>query len=210
MPKVSTNVILLLTPSWLSSYVLVLFGICLIGLPILLTRLHSTFALLPVFYRPGVDQTAAVVGNALAQNKYLDNLPFFTFWALVGLASFLIVRTVVDAYAAVQEVRDQFGYVNADRRTLQQELRLHIAIRVGAVVGWWFLVRYLLYHLAPYAIAASHVTGLHLTDLHDWQRTVLASLAAVLALHGLTVLLRLIALRPRLFVGEAALPGASG
>jgi hypothetical protein len=62
-----------------------------------------------------------------------------------------------------------------------------------------------LYKLMPYGIATAHAGALHLTNISDWLHSVLIGVACVAGVHVLTVLLRLVFLRPRFFSDEAAL-----
>jgi len=194
-----------LTPSWLSGLVSVVCGCLVIGGTIALmhvgtTTRQSILGLHDAYVSGSFGRSVGVVSDRLAQNTTLNNALLFLMWGSVGLVVYSVVQGFANEFKQADELVHELKGIPA--RSRQSILRAAIGralIRLIAFVCWWLLVRYGVYHLLPQAITAAHGSALHLTDISDWARSVLAAGEIMLALHILTVLLRLTVFRPRIF-----------
>ncbi|HEV2412657.1 MAG TPA: hypothetical protein VGS28_02510 [Candidatus Saccharimonadales bacterium] len=198
--SITVNEKLLLTPSWVSGSIAVFAGTLAVGIPFLSTAYFSS-AFKGVHLVHSMDFTAATnsVSHAITNNIYMSDAPIFIFWGLIGLASYFIVNAILEGYRTARNMTDEMGYFKADKKSLEEELAVHMLIRTAGLIIWWPVFHYLLYSLFPYATVAGRVSASHTKDIHDWERTILAALWVILLVHCLAILIRLIALRPRLF-----------
>lgn len=193
-----------LLPSWMSGLIAALAGILVIGGTVLLTHAGSTLhqGLLGLHLAYQQSSGAQTVSNTFAQNNSLNNVLLFVLWGAVGLVIYSIVQNMVHEFSSADELVHELHYVHADRRKILRAVGLRATVRLGALLAWWLLVRFMVYKLVPYDIAAARLSALHLTNVSDWARSVLGGAVCMLGVHGLTILLRLLVLRPRLFGGE--------
>jgi hypothetical protein len=193
-----------LLPSWLSGLISALAGVLIIGGTVLLTHIGGTLqqGLLGLNLAYQQSSGAQTVSNTLAQNTSLNNVLLFVLWGTVGLVVYSIVQNVVHEFSSADKLVHELHYVHADRHKILRAVILRAVIRLAALVAWWLLVRFMAYKLVPYDIAAARLSALHLANATDWVRCILGGAACMLGVHGLTILLRLLLLRPRVFGGE--------
>lgn len=194
-----------LTPSWFSGLAAIVVGCVIMGGTIAFTHVGTTarqsiLGLHDAYVGGSFGKSVAVVSNRLAQNTTLNNVLLFLMWGSVGLVVYSIVQGVANEFRQADQLLHELKSVSArSRQAIVREATVHALIRLIALACWWLLFRYTIYHLLPQTIAASHASALHLVDVHGWIRSLLAVVSLMLALHVLTVLLRLVIFRPRVF-----------
>ncbi len=184
-----------------------LFGAVIVIVTVVMTHVgsdvqKSLIGLHNVYLTSSLGANVHTVGNNFGQNTLLNNTLLFILWGTVGLVVYSIVQGAMNELREADKLLHELNYVHANRNAILKSVGLRAAIRLGALLTWWFVLRFIIYRLVPYAVASAHVSAMNLTGSFDWFRSFLAALACALGLHVLVVLTRLIFLRPRLF-GES-------
>src|SRR5581483_5158345 len=196
-------IVRLVTPSWASGLFAMLIGITTVIGTILLTRLgnstqQSLLGLHAVYSQSSLSINVNAVGQHLGSNSFFNNAVLFVLWGSVGLVVYSIVQGLVTEFKNTDDLLREMHYVHANRQTLVHDTTIRAITRLTALAAWWTLAWILLHKVFPYAIASAHLTAYHTVDTHNWLHTLLGFCYCLLSLHGLTVLSRLIVLRPRL------------
>jgi hypothetical protein len=139
------------------------------------------------------------IDTTLPTDGFISNIPLLIFWAGVGVVAYLFTSAIVSALRSAVELEEEMNFVHARRKDLIQYAAERLIIRLGALLAWVFYLQYTLHTIVPYAIAVGYAGTLEAS----WMLGVLYVLGAVAILiisgHAHTMLIRLIALRPRLF-----------
>ena len=193
----------LVLPSWLSGLTACTTTVAIIGLTVTLTHLGGTvqqslLGLKNVYTQSPLGTTLQTVSANYATNTYLNNVLLFILWASVGLMVYSIVQAILTEFGNVHNFLREIRYINGGQHILRDTL-VRLLIKVLAFASWWILFRYTIFNLAPYTIAAAHTSAVRPVDLIGWAHCLLAALLCILAVHGLTILLRLSVLRARVF-----------
>jgi hypothetical protein len=199
-----------LSPSWLSGLITLLTGIMILGGTVLLTHVgtsiqQSLLGLHDAYTQSSIGFSVDTISNKFAQNVALNNVLLFLMWGSVGLVVYSIVQGVANELKQADRLLRRLYDAPASRAGIIRNVISHIVIRLGALACWWALFRFTIYKLLPYAIGASHASALHLTNASGWWHSLLGAIALMLSVYVLTVLLRLVMLRPRLFSSEVIL-----
>jgi hypothetical protein len=189
----------LLQPSYLSATIAVATTLVAIG-TVVLARLYLSTGWLADSLRT----IASSDQHLFSQGANDGGSPFntvllFLFWAGIGLVVYFIVIGFVQMISEIRELEQEMNYVHTNRRSaLLNYLERLVARCIG--LGLLFITAAIyLKLLLPFVLSALSVAEFTLSDL-------LASCFAILFLlivtHLLAVLLRVVALRPRLFTAE--------
>lgn len=197
----------LFLPSWLSGFTAVTVGLLLIGVTIALTIFgnavqQSILGLQHVYTQSSLGSKVSTISDNFASNTYLNNILLFLLWGSVGLMVYSVVQSIVSELSHANSLIQELRYAQVDRHTILREALLRETVKVLAFAAWWIVFRYAIFKLAPYTIATAHTTATHLTDATDWGHSLLAAVLCMLAVHILTVLMRLSLLRARVFGTE--------
>lgn len=195
---------ILLIPSWLSGLI-AMGGSLAVTIGIIVISSYQGSALQQqLFEARGGRSTASVLGlqtiaDNLSQNRIIDNLPLFLFWAVLGVIVYLFVIGIWNAFSTAVELHEEMSYVHASRQQLIRQAAQHTIFRL-IILGLWLLyLRLFLRLLLPYGLAAAHVaTHLNISAI---VYAVVAVVDIAVALHIHVVLLRLLLTRLRI-VGE--------
>ena len=199
----------LLAPSLLSGAIATLIGLLLFIGPFLLIHFGNAaqegFLGLHIAYQQSsLTNVAHGVSTQFLGNPHVGQAVFLGFWGAVGLVVYLLAASLVRRSEDFFSLVHQMDYVNVVRHQYVQYHVIRAIVRIVAVVGWCLLLPNFIYKFIPYSLAAAQVSAEHGT-LHTWLTSLLFCLGSVLTLHILTVLLRLMVLRPRLFGQSSAL-----
>ena len=197
----------LLQPSLLSGFIAVLLGITIFLGPYLLLHFGTTaqegFLGLNVAYQHSSLTTVShVVSISFLGNQYVGHAVFIAFWGAVGLVIYLLVFGMLHRMENFMSLVSELGYAHVVRH---QFFIYHISrgiLRIIAVIAWCLLLPFFIYKLIPFGIATAQISALHSVSVGNWLFSVLICGLCILTIHALTVLLRLMVLRPRLF-GES-------
>jgi hypothetical protein len=198
----------LLLPSWLSATIAIAVGLVLVIGPWLLFHYgsgvqQSTLGLSTVYHQSSLAAEAQAVSAKFLTNSRVGDTIFFCLWAAVGWVIYLVSVNIVKGLGQIWTLSRELHYVNIVRHNVIHEIVVRSAVRVVSIIAWWLLLRFLAYHLIPYSLAAMHDVVVN-PCLHNWLTGLWYGLLCVLVVHGLTVLLRIMVLRPRLF-GKSAI-----
>lgn len=196
-----------LLPSSMSALICGLFGGLTVFGTIVLTHVgsdvqQSLIGLHNVYLTSSIGANVHTVGNNFGQNAFLNNALLFILWGTIGLVVYSIVQGAMNELREADKLLRELNYVHANRDAIIKNVALRAAIRLGSLLTWWFVLRFIIYKLVPYAIASAHISAANLLGPFDWLRSLLAGFACALGLHVLIVLTRLIFLRPRL-IGDS-------
>ncbi len=194
----------LLLPSWLSGMIAIIIGLAIFVGPLLLLHYGSTtqqgiIGLNAAYQHSSLTVIEQAVSSHFLGNQLVGRIVFIAFWGAVGLVVYLLVAGIFRQIKDIVALVEQLGYVHAVRHQL---IRYHIMrglLRIVAVIAWCLLLPLLIYRLIPYGIAAAHTSTINSSSINNWLLSLLFCLGCMLAIHALTVFLRLMVLRPRLF-----------
>jgi hypothetical protein len=193
---------LLVKPSWLSAILGVTGSVSII-----------IGALSMLFYRSGTIQVLSqlqtkdeapatnyqVINTDLASNSFLSNIPLLVFWAGVGIVAYFFTMAIVNALRSAAELESEMTYVHARRGELIRYAFERLGIRLVALILWLLYLQFTVHTIIPYAIAVSFAGTLE-TSWLTGGLYVLAGIAILcVSAHAHAILIRLTALRPRLF-----------
>jgi hypothetical protein len=196
-------VVVLLTPSWPSGLFAVLVGLLASGGTIALARLgsateQSLIGLHSVYRQSSLGASSGIVGQHLSSNTLFNNAVLFVLWGSVGLVVYSIVQGLANEFRNTDDLLHEMKFVHADRSRLVYDTTLRALTRFGALAAWWIVAWTMLHKIFPYTITTAHFSAHNPSDIGRWLQTLLGFAACVLGIHVLTILLRLILLRPRL------------
>jgi hypothetical protein len=194
-------------PTWLSSLICVGCAVVVVLGTIILTHVgtvvqQSLIGLHSVYNQSSIGVDVKTIGNNFGNNSFLNNALLFVLWGSVGLVVYSVVQGTVNELKQADELLHELNYVHANRRSIVRNTLIRATIRLGSLLTWWFVLRFIIYKLLPYAIASAHQSASRSLNLGDLIRSLLSVVAIALGIHLLIVLARLIMLRPRLF-GDA-------
>lgn len=183
---------ILLRPSALSGFVSLFSAITTVAYTAVSNVYNGSFTLAQGNYNS--------IGNKLDSNQFVSNLPLLTFWLLVGVVVYMFATNIVGAIHSAAELEAELShFTNMNRKNLVFIAVQKLSIRIIGLGLWIFYMLYFLHTTIPYVLALS-VKGTTLTSpLRGVEYFVLAVLILSLSLHVHAILLRIIALRPRIF-----------
>jgi hypothetical protein len=192
----------LLKPSWLSGLFCAVGSLAVVlGAVGMLYYRSSSLHLLVQLQKskPAPVDDYQTINTDLTTNTIISDIPLFIFWAGVGIVAYAFTAAIINALHTVVELQEESTYVHASRRELLKNAGERLLLRLGALIVWFIFLNYTLHLIIPYAIAVGYAG----TSTSSWLQGSLYLLAGIgvliICAHAHTILLRLIALRPRLF-----------
>jgi hypothetical protein len=187
-----------------------LIGITLFLGPYLLLHFGSTaqegfLGLNVAYHHSSLTTVSHVISKSFLGNQYVGHAVFIAFWGAVGLVIYLLVFGMLHRMENFMSLVSELGYAHVVRH---QFVIYHIVrglLRVLAVIAWCLLLPFFIYKLIPYGIATAQISAVHSAYIGNWLFSVLICGICILTIHALTVFLRLMVLRPRLFGESSAL-----
>jgi hypothetical protein len=199
---------LLITPSWLS-----ILGSLLISAAITLfllvqgqyegSELQRQFLAWQQSADGGGSLMQAVTSqHYVAISKAVSTIQLFIFWYVVGLVLYALGSGI---YGAVQEIRlikNDLGYVNADRHRIFKNAAEQIARQLGALFAWLLLAIATLKVAVPYAFGTINIANEYLPSKEAVGLLLVTPVALAFLMHLHIVLIRLFLGRPRVWHSE--------
>lgn len=191
----------ILQPSWYGGLFTVLFGIVTVA---------AFF--IPLFYEgSGADRyfDSAKLQNtelyydfnrlsvAVESSDFAGDVAVFVFWALVGLALYYILLSVVGVASNTIRFIQLVEYFKADRKRLEAEALVRLLLRLTAIFGLYLAYDLFISTALPYLIYVTH-KALLVTPLLGFLYLLSACLIWILIVHGLVILVRLMLLKYRI------------
>ena len=193
----------LLLPSWLSAVLILALSLGLVGAVV--GGVNYRRSSLPQLIQFQHQQTSTIQDNYqtlndnLNTNTIVSDLPLLIFWAGVGLVVYEFITAIISGLGEAREFSEELGYVHANRRSMLGRVGLHLVIRVTALLLWFLFLRYSKDVLLPFILAVAYASTGPVGWLGGIGYFAGAVAVMVLGLHLHTILLRLVALRIRLF-----------
>lgn len=189
----------LLKPSYLSAALAGGSAIIITGAAIV-SRLYWSSGWLADTLRTIRDSNKYVLdGHTGSGDSPINKILLFVFWACVGLAIYFLAVGIVRAVGEVRELEEESSYLHNDRRAIMRNFVTRFLIRVGALVLLLVVVWLYLREVLPYVLSATKLSGVTAQSL----LTYVAGFGLLIVMaHLLTILLRALALRPRLFSAD--------
>jgi hypothetical protein len=197
----SARVLKILAPSFSSTTISLLGAVSVV-----------VFVLTPFFYRGsyleqygealvkargGLNESYTVISQEINSSELVGNIVIFCVWAVVGLAIYYLVLSLLSLVFDVMRFASLLGYGSRDNKSIIMEAGERLALRVLGIVGLGVFTVFALQIAAPAIltlIAASFSSSYVLGALY-----LIASVLFLTAIvHIVVVLLRVIFLRTRL------------
>jgi hypothetical protein len=193
---------ILLSPSLLSAFVIIVLSIGLVVFSIISSHYKGSSTRL-LFLKFNADQShssAQAIGRTLDSNKFISNLPLLLFWCLVGFVVYMFAVNIFGAVQRAAELGDELNhFTNMNRGQIVRESLEKLCIRLVVIVVWIPYILLFFHHIVPYVIGLALAASPDLASVTGVGYVVLAPIVLSVSLHVHTVLLRLLVLRPRLF-----------
>lgn len=139
----------------------------------------------------------AEANQDLDENNWLSDAPLLVLWGGVGVVAYLFTMNLAKIYKEAEELKAELEYVRTDKNKLARELVIKTLFRSGMAIILFLFVQFSLRTVLPYAVAAASVASA--PDIASLAYGALSFFVIVVSVHVAVILLRLIALRPRLF-----------
>lgn len=200
----------LLVPSALSGLLCVLMSMFAVGTIALVTTYRgSGFKQEVLLSQVRVENDAITedynyINDDLERNVLIDRAPVMVFWMFVGTLVYFMITGVAGAIASANALEHELSYVHAKRKELLRGVFIKSAIRLCVFALWLAFIMLFFRVLLPYCLAAAHVGAADILSIQGAFYTVIAFLVLIVALHIHVVMLRLVALRPRIFSQETS------
>lgn len=198
----STQFLQLIMPSWFEAAVV--FLVATIAVVLLVTpSLYAGSEFEVYFSYVERNPTELQAGyNELSEkvntSELAADISVFGLWALVGLAGYAIISSIMRVIRQTAQFHDELEYSHTDKRAVIIESVIHLGVRLLAVGGLYILLMLLLTRAVP--LFALQFRSLNPSDtLLFITNCLLAGALIVVSTHAVTILLRLVALRTRVF-----------
>lgn len=186
----------LLTPSYLSATLAIGSTLLLIG-SALVSRLYWSDGWIASSLQTISESNNYIfAGRTGSGDSTINAVLLFLFWACVGLAVYFLAMGVVRAASELGQLEREVNYVHSDRRAVMRTFVGRMLIRLLSL-AMLFAVASLYVKIAlPYALSVARSAK---PTIASGLEVVLGGIFLILILHVVAVVLRAIALRPRLF-----------
>ncbi|HEY7348111.1 MAG TPA: hypothetical protein VH599_07295 [Ktedonobacterales bacterium] len=195
------RMLLFLGPSWLSGLVSAVVPVLWTGGAIVLDSRGSAL------YQglTGISQVKIntplgylALSRWAAHSVFLNSMPLFIFWAVVGCAVYLFAVELLKVFTGAVDLEHRLHYVHADARHMLLDALVRLVIRLLDAASICALVLYVLRSLLPFSLADARSVASHPAPGTASMAAIDTALLAA-SLMLLTALLRLFAFRTRLF-----------
>lgn len=189
----------LLQPSYLSATIAVLTTLIAVGSVVMSRAYLATGWLADALHTVATSNQSLFAHSTGDGSSPFNAVLLFLFWALLGLATYFMVIGMVQAVGEVRELGQEMTYVHTDRKAILLNYLERLLARFGGLALLFITTAIYLKLVLPFALWAVGTTRLTLLNLLV---AVVSVFFLLLTMHLLTVLLRVIVLRPRLFTAE--------
>ncbi len=189
----------LVKPSYLSGTIAALSTLLIVGSALISKAYLSSGWLADTL------KTIASSDNQLFKNRTgsgdspINVVLLFMFWAGIGLAVYFLVIGIAHAANEAKELEQEMNFVHSNKQAIIHNFVQKLAARLTGLVLLFGTVSLYLKMLVPHSLETIHDTT---NQPKSILTAVLITLALLLVVHLIAVLLRVIALRPRLFSAE--------
>jgi len=190
----------LISPSWLSGFLSLLASLGIVTFSIVSAHYQGSNAKLQFLkYNAAGHGSTQSIAQTLDRNVFISNLPLLLFWCLVGFVVYMFAANVVSAVQQAAEFRQELDhYANLNRRQMIRYALEKLAIRLAVLVLWVPYILMFFGRIVPYVIASALASSPQVASPSGLSYAILAIVVGFVTIHVHVVLLRLLALRPRL------------
>lgn len=191
--------LLLLRPSYISALVAILIVVLVLGSAVLTALYWSDGAIASALQSISASNQSIIENDQTTGESPVSAVLLFLFWALIGLAVYYVVIGIAHALSEVREVRASISDVNANRASFLRTFAEKTGTRLLGLVLLFTAVALLLRTVLPYSLQLGQTLTL---DIQSFGLLILSGVMLLVVLHVITIAMRLIVLRPRLFSSE--------
>jgi hypothetical protein len=191
----------LLSPSLLSGFIAVTIGLLVEGTAVAIALSGS--ALNQELFSAhqasaGTFTDYHTILNNLGRYQFINDLPIYLFWIGNGVVVYLLTMWVYRGLAKGVRIEHELKYVHINQKSLLMHTMIDFCIRVITTICGLFFIKYSFDYLLPYALKTAHTFATAVTIV-NFAFTLLSVVLIIVACGVITVGLRLLALRYRLF-----------
>ena len=145
--------------------------------------------------------TIAVFNETVFGNPTLNKILFFIFWMAVGLIVYVFLSGVGSGISTAEQTLEQTRFVHAQKLRMGSELGLRVVLRLIALSLLTVFLFLFLKILLPFSLLCARIAAGELGDLMNWLYALLGFIVLVASFHLITILIRFLLLKPRIFGG---------
>lgn len=194
---------LLLTPSWLSGLIAVVVGLLFSVVVIVAFLMHNSAVNQQlVTLQLAQPSVAGAPGDVLPESSQAtlqNSWPLLVVWGLVGVLVYALIATVMRSIVRAEGFRESLQYVHADRHTMLASTAEHVLVRAAALAALIGFAVIIWKHIIPYGVTAAYASAADPASLAGVLYALLSFGVIAFSVHILTVLLRLVFGRARIF-----------
>jgi hypothetical protein len=189
----------LLQPSYLSGTIAVLTTALALG-SILVSKAYLSSGWLAATLQTISNSDQGLFSRSTGDGSSPFNVVLlFLFWACVGLSVYFLVIGIAQAAKEVRELEQEMNFVHTNRRAILRNFVGRLLVRFAGLVLMFITAAIYLKSILPYGLTTISAASL---DAEGILTSLLAAFILLVTMHLLAVLLRAVALRPRLFTAE--------
>jgi len=189
----------LLQPSYLSATIAVLTTVIAVGSVVVSKLYISTGWLADVLRTISSSDQQLFSGGTGNGDSPFNVVLLFLFWSCVGLTVYFIVIGIMQAVREVRELEQEMDFVHTNRQAVLRNFIERLAARFAGLVLAFVTIAIYLKTILPYGLTTVSTATLTIGGI---LATALAIVILLVTMHLIAVLLRVVALRPRLFTSE--------
>lgn len=160
-------------------------------------------------------QLAAINSGAVSDNQFivlyqkvydtivisnsLGAVALFVVWGLIGMVAYATVAGIVNGLKELDDIKEESGFIHADKQSLYREEAEKFMIRVAALGLFFLAIRFIFATVVPWAQDVTVIAVFETVLVQKVLYIMAAAITLIASMHILTVLLRLLLLRVRLF-----------
>lgn len=146
--------------------------------------------------------TLAQFNDRVFGNDLLNKILFYCLWLFIGCMVYLVVSAIITFGGEAEEAVEELKYVHARREQLERVFLSRLGVRLVAILLEVVYAIFFIRLFLPYSTYAVHV-GVNQNSLLPALGYIgLGTIVLLAAWHIHVVLLRMIALKPRLFESD--------
>lgn len=146
--------------------------------------------------------TLALFNDTVFGNPLLNKILFLIFWMVVGLVVYLLITGIGAGANSAEEIIEQSKYVHAQTGQIHKEAEIKLAIRLVAIGLLVIFGAVFIKVLLPFSILCARIVASNIHDPLGWLYAVLGFIVLGCSFYLMTVGIRVVALKPRVFGGS--------
>lgn len=140
------------------------------------------------------------LANKLSSVRIINDLPLIVFWALLGTIVYIIVMDIYHGFTEAMNLAEEWNYKNLKKEPFIKDLIAHSIVRILSLILLSVLIKIIISMVVPLDLSYIHKYASYKTNSSAID-VVLIALLVILILHVVTILIRMVLLRVRVFSG---------